>query len=95
MINSTDTYIKKELKDTNTKERNSNHLVDTGINTTGKKNLIVLLLIKGSGLTLTNNKIKDITKVIRSIENRSILLKGTTKKITLNMKDFSVLFFHY
>ena len=38
MINSTDTYIKKELKDTNTKEINSNHLVDTGINTTGKKN---------------------------------------------------------
>ena len=38
MINSTDTYIKKELKDTNTKEINSNHLVDTEINTTGKKN---------------------------------------------------------
>ena len=35
----------------------------------------------GSGITLTNNKIKDI-KVIRSLEKREILLKGTTAKIT-------------
>ena len=32
-------------------------------------------------LTLTNYKIKDIIKVIRSLENREILLKGTTDKI--------------
>ena len=93
MINSRDNYIKKELKNTDTKQINSNLLVDTGINIIGKKNLKLLLLIKGSGLTLTNNQIKDITKVIRSIENRGILLKGTTKKITLKMKDFSVFFF--
>ena len=34
------------------------------------------------GITLTNNRIKDIMKVIRSLENRGILLAGTTKKIT-------------
>ena len=38
--------------------------------------------IKGSGLAITNNEIKDIIKVIRSLENKTILLKGTTKKIT-------------
>ena len=32
-------------------------------------------------LTLTNYKIKDIIKVIRSLENREILLKGTADKI--------------
>ena len=31
---------------------------------------------------MTNNKIKDIIKVIKSIENRGISLKGTTGKIT-------------
>ena len=34
------------------------------------------------GITLTNNEIKDIIKVIKSLENRGILLKGTTRKIT-------------
>ena len=39
---------------------------------------IVLLkkLKTGSGVTLTNNKRKDIIKVISSLENRGILLKG-------------------
>ena len=31
-------------------------------------------------MTLTNNQIKDIIKVIKSLENRGILLKGTTTK---------------
>ena len=35
-----------------------------------------------SGITPTNNEIKDIMKVIKSVENRGILLKGTTRKIT-------------
>ena len=35
---------------------------------------------KCSRITLTNNKIKDVMKVINSLENRGILLKGTTKK---------------
>ena len=34
------------------------------------------------GLTLTNNEIKDIMKAIKSLENREILLKGTTTKTT-------------
>ena len=33
-----------------------------------------------SGITPTNNEIKDIMKVIKSVENRGILLKGTTKR---------------
>ena len=40
------------------------------------------LTSEGSGITLTNNEIKDIMKVIKSLENRGILLKETTRKIT-------------
>ena len=32
----------------------------------------------GLGLTLTNNKMKYIVKVIKSLENSGTLLKGTT-----------------
>ena len=35
-----------------------------------------------SGITLTNKKIKDIMKVIKSLKDRETLLKGTTRKIT-------------
>ena len=35
-----------------------------------------------SGITLTNNEIKGIIKAIRCLENKGILLKGTTRKIT-------------
>ena len=34
----------------------------------------------GSRITLTDNELKDITKVIRSLENRGILWKGTAGK---------------
>ena len=37
---------------------------------------------------LTNNEIKATTKIIRSLENRWILLKGTTKKITSHEEIF-------
>ena len=37
---------------------------------------------------ITNNKIKDILKVIKSLENREILLKGTTRKITSEQGGF-------
>ena len=40
------------------------------------------MLSESSGITLINNEIKDIIKVIKSLENRGILLKGTTRKIT-------------
>ena len=36
----------------------------------------------GAGITRTDNEIKDIIKVIKSLENRGILLKGTNRKIT-------------
>ena len=36
----------------------------------------------GSGIKLTKNKINDFIKVISSLENRRILLKGSTKQIT-------------
>ena len=39
--------------------------------------------IAGLKITLTNTKMKDIIKKIRSIENRGILLKGTTGKIII------------
>ena len=37
---------------------------------------------KGWGITLTVNGIKDIIKVIKSLENKGILSKRNTKKIT-------------
>ena len=37
---------------------------------------------KGSGITLTNNEIRDIMKAVKSLENRGILFKGTNRKIT-------------
>ena len=46
------------------------------------------LKITGSGITLTNNEIKYIIKVIRCLENRGILLKGTTKKVTSQEEGF-------
>ena len=41
-----------------------------------------ILSITGSGITLTNNEMIDFIKVIKSLENRGILLKGTTRKST-------------
>ena len=36
----------------------------------------------GSEITLTDNGIKDIMKVVKSLENRETSLKGTARKIT-------------
>ena len=45
----------------------------------------------GSGTILTNNEIKGIMKVIRFLENRGILLKGTIKKKnTCQKNNFSI-----
>ena len=38
--------------------------------------------VLGTGITLTDNEIKDIVKVTKSLENRGILLKGTARNIT-------------
>ena len=45
-------------------------------------------LIEGSGTTLRKNEIKDIIKVIKSLEKRGILLKGTTRRITSQEEGF-------
>ena len=37
--------------------------------------------ITGSGITLTNNEIKNIIKVIKSLEKRGISLNETKRKI--------------
>ena len=42
----------------------------------------------GLGISLTNNEIKDFIKVINSLENGGILLKGTTKRTTSQKGDF-------
>ena len=57
--------------------------LDIGYNLLNIKiNMDTYRLLSGSGLTLTKNEIKDVVKVIRSLENRRILLKETTRKIT-------------
>ena len=42
----------------------------------------------GLGISLTNNEIKDFIKVINSLENGGILLKGTTKRTTSQKGGF-------
>ena len=44
---------------------------------------------ESSGIKLTNNEIKDIIKAIKSLENRDILLKGTTEKAEKSNSRFS------
>ena len=40
---------------------------------------------------LTNNEVKDIIKIIKSLENREILLKGTTRKLLVKKEmDFLI-----
>ena len=41
-----------------------------------------------SGTTLTNNEIKDIINVVKCLENRGILLRGITRKITRHEGGF-------
>ena len=57
-------------------------LADTGINTIDKKIKNGTLSVTSSGITLINHEIKDIIKVIKSLENRWISLKEITRKIT-------------
>ena len=47
--------------------------VNTGIDALSKQ--------LGSGITQTNNEIKDIIKIINSLESNEILSKGTSRKI--------------
>ena len=54
----------KKLKNTGTKNLNKDILPDAGLNIIGKKIKKGISWIIDSGITLTNNKIKDIIKVI-------------------------------
>ena len=45
-------------------------------------------MLKGAGITLTNNEKKDIIKVVNSLEDKEILLKGTTKRTTNQKGEF-------
>ena len=67
---------------TGTKKLNNDILVDAGLNIIGKNIKKGISSITGLGITLTSNEIKDFIKVIKSLENRGILLKGTVTKIT-------------
>ena len=40
------------------------------------------------------NETKDIINVIRSLENRGVVLKGTTEKVLPKMEDFSIFLDH-
>ena len=55
-------------------------LVDAGINIIGIKIKNGISLVTSSGITLINHEIKDIIKVIKSLENRGISLKESTRK---------------
>ena len=64
-----------------TKKLNNTVLVHVGLSFFCKKIKEKISSITSSGITLPNNEIKDIMKVIKSLEYRGILLKGTTRKI--------------
>ena len=64
-----------------------NYLVDTRVNAISIKIHKGILSIMGFGITLANNEIK----VIRSLENSGILLKGTT--IIINSQEAGLLNF--
>ena len=70
------------------KIKNSDILVDAALSLLGKKIKGGISSITGSEITLTNNEIKGITKVITFLENRGILFKGTTRKITSHEGGF-------
>ena len=58
--------------------------VNTEKDTLSKKFLV-------SGITLTNNEIKDIIKVINYLENAGILLKGTSGKLLIKKEDYLII----
>ena len=53
-----------------------------------KSNWRSSLKIKGDGITLTNDEIKDIMKATKHLENKGTLLKGTTSKISSEEEEF-------
>ena len=78
----TDSYVKELAK----RGFKKDDVEDAGLNLLGKK--IKKAFPLGSGITLTSNEMKYVMKVIKSLENRWILLKGTTRKITSHRGEF-------
>ena len=72
--------INKGFKKVQDSSKNKNEIIDLAKtfdnSVRGNKNFF------GTGITLTDNEIKDIVKIIQYLENRGILLKLTTKKVT-------------
>ena len=64
------------------------------LNNLGKKFSKGLSTIMGTTMTLTDNKIKGITKVSRSLENKRISLKKLLQKVIVQKYNYSVFFFH-
>ena len=58
----------KELSDIDTEKLNKNKYIDAVLNMMGKK----MKEKFDSGITLTNNEIKDIMKVVKPLENIGI-----------------------
>ena len=69
---------------------NKDVFADAWLNIISEKIKKEISSITGSGVTLTSNEKEDIIKVIKSLENRGILLKGTTRKITSQEGEFVI-----
>ena len=72
------------MRNTAHKQLNYNLIIETKLHINGKKTEKKLSSIKQSGLILTSNEIKNI----RFLENRGVVLKGTTGKITSQERRF-------
>ena len=72
------------------KEIDSKLFLDAGLNIIGKKINKGISSITASCITLTNNEVKNIIKVIKSLENRENLLKAQKllQKLLAKKKDF-------
>ena len=51
-------------------------------------------LVMASAITVTYNEIKYI-KIIKSLQNRGILLRGTTERLIVTKEDSLVIFLIY
>ena len=85
--------IGKRSKNIGAKNINNDVLVDSGLCLLDKKIKIKKLKltssVTGTGITLTNNEMKDIIKITKSLENIGISLKGTTTKVSIQEGVFS------
>ena len=83
--------MKKLIKIIKKYENNDkNLLTDSGLNLIGKK----MKEKFGLGIILTNNEIKYIMKVVKSLENRRVLLKGILQKLLFKKESFSIFLNH-